>query len=765
MPIGSRALAVVEFGRVREALADRAATRLGRERALGLMPTSDGSQVRVALERVEDALFGVSLSLGGITDVRAAIAGLTSGEGLNAQEIGSSLLEVANTLDAAMNLKRSVANHSRGPLLVVAERIGAHVPLARGIQDKIDPQGLVRDEASPKLRAVRRRLNPLREEIRQRLSSLMDRHAEALQDRLVTIRRDRYVIPVKASLEASVPGIVVDSSSSSQTVFMEPASVVPLNNELAKLLLDEEHEVARVLFELSRAVSEEPGIFETLDAIAELDLVAAKAALAREWRLTRPVEAEAGCFDVSGMRHPFIEGCVENDLKLSDEHKLLLITGPNMGGKTVSLKTLGLLTLMHQAGLYVPANRASLPMVEDVLVDVGDEQSIEASLSTFAGHLRNLALILAEAGPKTLVLIDELGSGTDPEEGAALSQAVIECLLEREARGVVTSHLAPLKAFAAHREDVQNASMGFDLERLAPTYKLNVGQPGRSYALAIAGRLGFPKGVLSRARDVLGPQGLSVEQLLISLEQERERLERDTQVAREARATAERDAQAARARLEALERERDTFLQQARERAEGLYRDAFEQVRQLKVRARENDVERPRILNELRELRAAAQRERPQMTAVQREPEVLQPGVTVDVPGYGATGTVLDVRGDDVIVQMGLLKVTLKRREVRSRRPNGAPVKTAYTPAPRNFSKELNLRGSHVEEAIEEVRSFITEAAALKESPVRILHGKGEGVLRRLIRDYLKTDRRVESFHDANPNEGGHGVTIAHLRM
>ena len=724
----------------------------------------DGSLVRVALDRVEDALFGVSLSLGGITDVRSVIAGLSRGDMLTPQDVGSGLLEVANTLDAAMNLKLSVAAHSRGPLLLVAERIGAHLPLVRAVQEKIDPQGLVRDEASAKLRAVRRRLNPLREEIRSRLTSLMDRHAEALQDRLVTIRRERYVIPIKANMEASVPGIVVDSSASSQTVFMEPASVVPLNNELARLLLDEEYEVARILFELSRAVSEEPGLLGTLEAVAELDLVAAKAALAREWRLTRPVEAEAGEFEVLGMRHPFIEGCVENDLRLSDEHKLLLITGPNMGGKTVTLKTLGLVTLMHQAGLYVPAAKARLPIVDDVLADVGDEQSIEASLSTFAGHLKNLAVILAEAGPRTLVLIDELGSGTDPEEGAALSQAVIECLLEREARGVVTSHLSPLKSFAAHREDVRNASMGFDLERLAPTYKLNVGQPGRSYALAIAGRLGFPKGVLARARDVLGPQGLSVEQLLISLEQERERLERDAGAAREARVTAERDAQAARSRLETLERERDAYLQDARQRAEGVYRDAFEQVRHLKTRARESDAERPRVLNELRELRAAAQRERPQMSAVQRDPEPLQPGVTVDVPGYGATGTVLELRGDDVIVQMGLLKVTLKRREVRSRRSNGAAVKVTYSTAPRAFTKELNLRGAHVEEAIEEVRGFITEAAALKESPVRILHGKGEGVLRRLIRDYLKSDRRVESFHDANPNDGGHGVTIAHLK-
>ena len=772
----TQSLTVLEFDRVRSALAERAATGMGRELAYALEPVTNHETIKTWLDQVEDALFGVSLHLGGITDVRPLIARLFDGQAIS----GSDLLEIAYTLDAAMTLKRSVAQHSAGPLLEVAERIGSHVVLCRTVLERLDRDGSVRDDATPKLRHIRRRLGPLRNEIRDRLTGLMDRHADALQDKLITIRRERYVIPVRSSFENQVPGIVVDSSASQQTVFIEPASVVPLNNELAKLLIEDEQEVTRILAELARMVIDEPDLEPTLHATAELDLVAAKASLAREWNLNRPVISLTGEYELLALQHPLVQDCVPNDLRLDSHRRLLLITGPNMGGKTVTLKSLGLASVMMHAGLYVKASTAKIPVLEGVLVDMGDGQSITESLSTFAAHLRNLGRILEHATPNTLVLIDELGSGTDPTEGAALSQAILERLLELGARGIVTSHLAPLKVFAFEREDVMNASMGFDLERLAPTYRLMVGQPGRSYALAIARRLGFPPVTLERAEDVLGPEGANVERLLENLERERENLERDAAAAREARHEAQREAHAMREQLEALERERDALIASAQEKAEGIYRDAFEQVRQLRTRAKD-DYERPKVLNELRELRAAAQAERPQLGAVQREPDPLKPGASVEVPAYGATGTVLELRGDDVIVQLGLLKVTLKRRDLKLKRPTppapnfkpslssvtgGQPIQRqgSVTTSSR-FAKEINLRGASVEEAIEEVRGFITEAQAMQETPIRILHGKGEGVLRRVIRDYLKTDKRVSSFQDAPPNEGGHGVTIAHLRV
>ena len=759
-----KAIQTLEFSAVQSALAERASTNMGRELALGLQPSTDPKRVNVMLEQVEDALFGASLHLGGITDVRGLVTKLEGGLSVT----GSELLEIAYTLDSAMTLKRGIAQHSLGALLEVANGIGQHVVLTRSILSALGRDGTVLDEASPKLRQLRRRLAPLRNTIRDRLTSIMDRAGEALQERLITLRRDRYVIPVKSSFENQVSGIVVDSSASNQTVFIEPASVVPLNNELARVLIEEEQEVTRILLELAHLVHDEPGLRSTLSAVAELDLIGAKAALSREWGLARAAVAPSGDFELRGLKHPMIEHCVPNDVVLDAQRRVLLITGPNMGGKTVTMKSLGLAVLMHQSGLFVSAATAKLPIVTDVLVDMGDEQSISENLSTYAAHLRNLSDILEKASPSTLMLIDELGSGTDPSEGASLAQAILEQLLLQGARGIVTSHLAPLKVFAFERTDIQNASMGFSVADLRPTYKLNVGQPGRSYALAIAKRLGLSSAILERAETILGPQGATVEKLLENLERERETLEHDAELARTARALSEREAGEWRGKLEQIKAEQAALLTSAQAKADAVYREAMEQVRQLKARVLETDTARPQVLNELRELRVSAQAARPELSAVQREPDALKPGAQVEVPAYGTTGTILEVRGgDEVLVQMGLLKVTLKRRDVKMKKQNGIGIKRGtgggYV-APRTFAKELNLRGSHVEEAIEEIRNFIAEAQALRETPIRILHGKGEGVLRRVVRDYLKSDKRVESFHDAQPFEGGHGVTVAHIR-
>ncbi len=760
--ITTRALEVLEFQPIREAIAERASTIMGRELALALMPTSDAYTIRTMIEQLEDALIGASLHLGGITDVRFVLSKLGQGQLVSAPE----LLDVAYTLDAAMTLRRSIGQHSVGPLMHVAERIGQHTILTRNILEKLNRDGSVRDDASPKLRQLRRRIEPLRSQIRDSLTRIMEKNSEYLQDKIITIRRDRYVIPVRSSFENQVPGIVVDSSASQQTVFIEPASVVPLNNELARTVIEEEQEVARILLELTRMVAEEPGLWETLRAVAELDLIAAKAALTKEWDLTRPNTSPEGDFEVIDIRHPLIKDCVPNSFRLDQRRRLLLITGPNMGGKTVTLKSLGLAIAMHQSGLFVKAYSAKLPIVEEILCDIGDGQNLLESLSTFAAHLKNLANILERAKPGSLVLIDELGSGTDPSEGAALSQAMIEQLLAQGARGIITSHLTPLKIFASERQDVVNASMSFDVQNLRPTYKLSIGAPGRSYALAIARRLGFPNSVVSRGETILGPEGLQVEKLLEALETERKNLETDAVAARTAKEHAEKQEKELRAKLEQLEQQKNQFLLEAQQKADSIYRDALAQVRQLKNKTRDDLTERPKVMQELRDLRAAAQAERPQMTAVQREPEALKPGANVEVPSYGTNGKILELRGDDVLVQMGLLKVTLKRRDVRLKQQNSikAPIGGVYI-SPSSFIKELNLRGAHVEEAIEEVRNFISEAQALREGQIRILHGKGEGILRRVVRDYLKTDKRISSYSDANPNEGGHGVTVANIRV
>lgn len=763
MSFDARALSALDFPRVLSALAERSATTLGAERARALRPSDDAGRIARELDEVEDALFGVSLSLGGIQDIRDLHARAGEGRVLAGQE----LLNAAYSLDGAMTVKRAINANSRGPLRELAVDLGDHSELVRRVLSALDRDGGVRDDASPRLRDLRKRIEPLRGRIRERLAATLDKWADVLQEHIVTIRRDRYVLPVQASRVGQVQGIIVDASATGQTYFVEPAAVTQLNNELTRLILDEEAEVRRILTELSGLLASDMAVPMTLAVIGELDLIAAKARLARDWRLNRPEQVEGGSYDLREVRHPLIENPVANDLALG-ETKLLLITGPNMGGKTATIKTLGLAVLMHQCGMYVAAASARLPVVRDVLVDIGDEQSIEASLSTFASHLKHLRYVLRHAAPDTLVLVDELGSGTDPNEGAALAQALIECLLTQDARGVITSHLSPLKLFALETPGLRNASMGFDVDTLAPTYVLQVGQPGRSFALAIAQRMGLPADVLGRAEELLGPDAGLMERMLEGLERERADLRAQLDATAAARRDAEAELGRVRSERETLEARRNEMLAEASQKAESLYADAVERVRTLRARAQE-DSARPRVMQELRELRVAAQKTRPAPAPREDRGDPIRVGSSVDVPAYNASGQVLELRGDDLVVQLGVMKVGVKRRDVRLKQePKPQAPKTRgprFTgTAPTAALKELQLRGMGVEEAVEELRTAILEAHALKETPLRVVHGKGQGVLRRLLREYLKNDKKVESFHDAEPNQGGHGVTIVNIR-
>lgn len=760
MSFDARALSALDFPRVRDALAQRSATTLGAERARTLTPSDDAGRVARELDEVEDALFGVSLSLGGIQDIRDVHARAQEGRVLS----GTDLLNAAYSLDGAMTVKRAIGANSRGPLRDVALGLGDHSELVRRVLSALDREGGVRDEASHHLRDLRKRIEPLRGRIRERLSNTLEKWADVLQEHIVTIRRDRYVLPVLANRVGQVEGIIVDASATGQTYFVEPAAVTQLNNELARLILDEEAEVRRILMELSGLLAADADVPMTLATVGELDLIASKARLARDWHLNRPETTVGGLYDLREARHPLIEQPVPNDIQLGDT-KLLLITGPNMGGKTATLKTLGLAVLMHQCGMYVACASAKLPVVRDVLVDIGDEQSIEASLSTFASHLKHLRFVLRHAAPDTLVLVDELGSGTDPNEGAALSQAIIETLLTQDARGIVTSHLSPLKLFALETPGLKNASMGFNVETLAPTYHLQVGQPGRSYALAIAQRMGLPTHVLRRAEDLLGPDAGLMERMLEGLERERSDLAGQLEGAAAARRDTEAELGRVRQERETLERRRNEMLAEAAQKAESIYADAIERVRTLRARAQE-DSARPRVMQELRDLRHSAQKARPAPPVREERGDPIRVGSKVDVPAYNAAGQVLELRGDDLVVQLGVMKVGVKRRDVRVQPEAKVPAArpSFVGRAPSTHLNELQLRGLGVEEAVEELRTAILEAHALKESPLRVVHGKGQGVLRRTLRDYLKTDKKVESFHDAEPNQGGHGVTIVNVR-
>lgn len=772
MRAASGTLEKLSYGRLRSAVADRCATAFGRELALELTPGLAEAEVDASFARTEEILGGSDLGLGGLRDIRPLIAQVQDGQVL----LGTEILEIAWTLDAAGDLKRSLAAGDRPVLAEVAGGMGSFDGALRLVREQLDNDGKVRDDATPKLREIRRRLNPLRQRIRDRLQSVIERGGAAIQDALITQRRDRYVIPVKTNFQSQVPGIILDSSDSGATVFVEPQAVVGLNNELSLLELEERDEVRRILVALGQRLALDPAVEPTLAAVGVLDLAQASAALARDWNLVRP-EFRPGTVSLKGLRHPFVPNCVPNDVELDSELSLLIVTGPNAGGKTVLLKSLGLAALMANSGLFV-ATRAGtpalLPRFRKLLVDMGDEQSIEASLSTYAAHLVNLKKIVLESAPDVLVLIDELGSGTDPAEGAALSQAILEQVLRNGSMGLVTTHLAPLKVFASETPGVLNAAMRFDVELLQPTFEMVRGQPGRSYALAIAERLGLPDQLLERAAEVLGPEGERLEGLLETLEKQREQLADELGRLEAERKQAVAEATLLRSQIDRLRHSEEELMAEAARKADRMLQRTMQQAKDLKRTATSKPEARAGALQEIQKLREQAReqgslgKERKQKVVRQQVKARLEVGARVEVPSYGASGQVVELRGDQVVVQLGLLKVTVDAAAVRMLQPE--PRRAAQPKTGLNMGStgdttvELNIRGQRVEAGLEALQDFLDESHALKRTGVRILHGKGTGTLRDAVRRFLKDDRRVESFSDAPPYEGGHGVTVAQLR-
>ncbi|MDF1522268.1 MAG: Smr/MutS family protein [Trueperaceae bacterium] len=774
MQVAPTTLEKLAFDRVTEALAERCQTLAGQARARAVRPDLDAAGRDEAHERVDEALLGDAIALGGVEDVRPLVARVMDGGVLD----GPECLAIAYTMDAAATVKRAVAAEGRPRLTELVGRMGSFDAALRLVREQLDAQGEVRDDATPKLREIRRRLHPMRGRIRERMAQLLQQYASFVQDPIVTLRRDRYVIPVRASSQSRVPGLVLDTSDSGATVFVEPAAVVPMNNELALLEFEERDEVRRILVALGQRLAFDPALAATLEALAELDLVAASARLARDWRLARPDVAPEHGVRLPGARHPLIEACVPNDVVLDEDGRLLVLTGPNAGGKTVLLKTLGLAVLMAHAGLFVAAgaaasgaarggsgrpSRVALPAFDAVLTDIGDEQSLEASLSTYAAHLTNLKRIVEHAGPRTLVLIDELGSGTDPDEGAALSQAILEAVLEQRAFGVVTTHLAPLKVFATQRDGVRNAAMRFDVEQLRPTFELVVGQPGRSYALAIAERVGMGAELLARAAEVLGPEGARLERLLETLERQREALQHELDDARGARDAAVGEAEVLRRQIERLRAQEAAVLEQAAAKADAMLQETLERARTARAAAKADPAQRGKAVEAIAQLRRETRARAAKPPKPPSAPAV-GVGAVVRVEAYGAEGPVVEDRGDALLVQLGLLKVEVPRHEAVLVRGAERPKDSAPVAPGAGFERELNVRGERVEDALELVRTFVEEAHALKLESVRVLHGKGTGALRDAVRRYLRDDRRVERFEDAVPYEGGFGVTVVWLR-
>lgn len=787
--MNNKYLQTLEFPKILERLAEQASFAAGRELALALRPSTDAREVQARLQVTSEtkALLSVQpgLSLGGAHDVRPLLKNAEIGATLDPQ----ALLDVQSTLVSARTLRRAiVSNAAQYPYLAdIASQIAECPKLVAEIARCINDRGEVMDSASPALARIRRALSVARDRLLERLNRLVNssEYAGSLQEALITQRGGRYVVPVKAEAKGRIAGIVHDQSASGATLFIEPLAIVDLGNEWRQLQLDEQHEIERILTALTALVAEqEPALRATVTALAELDLAFAKARYAFEIKGVGPDLLETlGVSETPKVsheylrlvraRHPLLpaDTVVPIDMHLGGEFSILVITGPNTGGKTVALKTVGLLAAMAQAGLQIPAGEGSaLRVFQGIYADIGDEQSIEQSLSTFSSHMSNIVSILGQAGEDALVLLDELGAGTDPTEGAALAQAILSELLQRHIPAMATTHYAELKLFAQVTPGVTNASVEFDVSTLSPTFKLSIGLPGRSNAFAIAKRLGLPQPIIEGARKLISAEDAEADRILDRIRHSRREMGRATSAAQTTLAEAREKEKDARRLLREAEQERQELLEEARTQLE----EAQEELRRMREAAERQQVTQQWLEEAAQRLRSRQTKQKslqppppptPARAALLEEP--LAVGDTVWIASLNQMGQVLKLGRDEAEVQVGSFRAKLPLLGLEKRPAPAAPlgetpvhVSMAARPPP---GVELHLRGMRVEEALPKLNEYLDDAYLARMPFVRIVHGKGTGTLRKVVQEALAGHPLVASFKSGELNEGGEGVTVVKL--
>ena len=786
----SAALRTLEYTKVIDRLVNLVATQRGRELAEALQPSSEYQTVESNLALTEDAVrvlrHAASIPFGGIRDLRQVLGRARVGGGLSGEE----LLAVGSTLRAVRLMKGFFAEY--------AEFIGGLEPWVQGltvlrnsefaIERSIDDNGTVKDDASEKLSQLRREIRVIQGRIKDKLDTILrsSQYKSYFQDALYTMRGDRYVIPIKQEYRHQFPGILHDQSASGATVFIEPMALVNMNNDLKGVISAEQVEVEKILLALSLQVAAAADPIEAnCDILAQLDFVFAKARLAFEMHAVRPAVNVQGRVDLRQARHPLIApaSVVPVDIRIGTEFNTLLITGPNTGGKTVALKTLGLLSLMMQSGLFVPAAADStLAVFENIFADIGDEQSIEQSLSTFSGHMTNLVRILSQVTPSCLVLIDEIGAGTDPEEGTALAMAILEHLREQGIRTIATTHYGELKAFAYTQEGVENASVEFDIETLRPTYRLLIGVAGSSNAFAISQRLGLPKELVEKARIMAGGEHQKFETVLSVMEEHKRASEKERQEAAALRQESVRLRQIIEREKQSWEikkkdamikarAEADELMRQTRLEAEAVIRDLKQHYSTSGASALQESVDsaRRKIREKISELNPLEASETPVVFETDATAKVVK-GSVVLVANLGQQGNVLSVEGDSVVVQLGALKMTVARNQCRvlkrSEQKSLEPARKARqlsTEKMQPVSREIDIRGMNNEEASYVLEKYLDDAVLAGLDSVSIIHGKGTGALRKGVQTFLAAHPRVKGISIAEVNQGGTGVSVVKL--
>ncbi len=771
----------LEWNKIIERLGRHCVSQPGRELVSRLLPVADVDEVRRLQEETEEAVRVLRLEPGADfsawPDVRDGLKRAGRGLVLEAEMI----YDIGQVL-RAVRITRRFFTDRRELYPRLAGRAGYMTPapeLEKRILAAVMPGGELADNASDRLGDLRRRIQRARQQVKESLDRLIRSPANQkyLQDPIVTIREGRYVVPVKIEYRNQLPGLVHDQSASGATLFVEPMAVVEKNNEIRRLQAAEKQEIYRILSDLSTligAVSEET--LNAVDILAYLDFSLAKGRFSLELRAVPPA-IETGAFISSRhARHPLIprETAVPVDFRVGQDFDILVLTGPNTGGKTVALKTVGLMVLMAQAGLQVPAEDCTVGMFGRLFADIGDEQSIEDSLSTFSSHMRNIVNIVRDVTPDSLVLIDELGTGTDPTEGAALAQSILEEILSRGAKAVATTHFSELKHFATVNERVQNASVEFDSVTLEPLYKLVIGRPGRSNAFEIASRLGLPEELVQRARGYLTVDQRRADELLRNLELTQQEAEKAREEAGRLRREAEALKQRYEAEWERLQEKkqaiREKAAEQAQEQLRRIRQEGEEIIRTLRERIKqESNREREQAIQDARERISGLHKiapSRPVRAAGKGVvPNELKPGETVYIPRFGQNGQVIAVpKPNEAVVQVGSIRVNLGFAELRRTEAVSAPARET-TPMmvmekAKDFKAELDMRGMRAEEALAQLDKYLDDALLSGVSRVYLIHGKGTGALRAAVAEHLRGDRRVKSFRLGETGEGGAGVTV-----
>ncbi|MFI2856437.1 endonuclease MutS2 [Paenibacillus sp. JSM ZJ436] len=784
-------LHTLEYRKILNTLAGYTQTTMGKEACEQLRPSVMLDDV-IRLLSITDEAYTVDRLKGtpsfrGISNINEPLKRAAIGGTLNAHE----LLAIANTILGSRRLKRLIAQIHEDEkierLYQLSDFISEQKPLEDSIRLCIDDSAEVVDTASAELAKIRRELRGGEARIREKLEGMIRSQsvAKMLQDQLITIRGDRFVIPVKAEYRSYFGGIVHDQSGSGATLFIEPESIVMMNNKLRETRMKEEREIEIILQKLTALVGEQVELLAyDVEVCGQLDFIFAKARLAHVSKSTLPVMNDRGYLKIKKGRHPLIpaEQVVPLDAELGNDFTSIIVTGPNTGGKTVTLKTVGLLSLMAMSGLFIPAQEGSRMCVFDAIyADIGDEQSIEQSLSTFSSHMTNIISILGRMTEKSLVLLDEVGAGTDPAEGSALAIAILEHIHQKGCRMIATTHYSELKAYAYERKGLINASMEFDVQTLSPTYRLLVGVPGRSNAFAIAERLGLPLHILEFARGEVKEEDQRIEHMIASLEENRHGAE----VEREQAQAVRQELEELRARhsreLERLEEQRDKLVDKARQEARSLVDKARSEAEEIIADLRKLAQEEGASVKEHKLIAARkrldeAEPEQKKKSAAKRsanEKRAISAGDEVMVYSLNQKGHVVEMAGSkEALVQLGIMKmkVALSDLELVSSgngKEAAKPQKTATVlkrTRDANTRSELDLRGENLEEALIAVDRFIDEAFLGNLGQVYIIHGKGTGILRTGIQEYLRRHRHVKSYRLGNYGEGGTGVTIAELK-